>query len=82
MVKSIKGHQKKLGGMNDFKKKVKVKYNPDNPSKYVISAGWNDMCISAIVILIAAIIYVAALKVVPKVRTNKKGQINFKLLSK
>lgn len=79
------GSPKKLSDKDSFKKKVKVKYNPDNPSEYVISADWNVMYIWAIIVLAAVIIYLVVLKISPNIRKSKgsqESQVNYKLLSK
>lgn len=65
-----------------YGKKVKVKYNPDNPSEYVITSEWYEPYIPAIIALGVVIIYLIVLKINSNIRKSKESQVNNKLLSK
>lgn len=76
------GSPNKLSDADNFKEKVKVKYNPDNPSEYVISSDWYELYIPAIIALGVVIIYLVVLKINSNIRKSKESQVNNKLLSK
>ena len=76
------GSPNKLSDADNFKEKVKVKYNPDNPSECVISSDWYELYIPAIIALGVVIIYLVVLKINSNIRKSKESQVNYKLLSK
>lgn len=50
---TYKGSPKLLTSRSEFKETVKVKYNSNNPSEYLIDAGWNTLLIAGIIIIVA-----------------------------
>ena len=76
------GSPNKLSDADNFKEKVKVKYNPDNPAECVISSDWYELYIPAIIALGVVIIYLVVLKINSNIRKSKESQVNYKLLSK
>ena len=57
----------------DINASVRVKYNPNNPSEYVMNSGWNTLLIAGIIILIVALVIFISVK---KALKNMAKKIN------
>lgn len=47
---------------SEFEQTAIVKYNPSNPSEYVMDAKWNTMLISGIIIMLICIFFIIYIK--------------------
>ncbi len=65
---TYQGSPKQISNKSDFEQTILVKYNPDNPSEYVMDSHWNILLISGIVMILVVVgIFIAA-----KIYLNKK----------
>lgn len=59
---TYKGSPNLLSNRSEFKQVATVKYNPDNPSEYVMNAGWNNLLIFGIIMIIVVLIIFISVK--------------------
>lgn len=68
---TYKGSPNLLSNRSGFKEIITVKYNPSNPSEYVIDSGWNSLLITGIImVVIVSLIFISA-KISLKKLSNK-----------
>lgn len=70
---TYKGSPNLLSDHSGFKSTITVKYNPNNPSEYVMNSGWNTLLIAGIIILIVALVIFISVK---KALKNMAKKIN------
>lgn len=70
---TYKGSPNLLSNRSGFKSTITVKYNPNNPSEYVMNSGWNTLLIAGIIILIVALVIFISVK---KALKNMAKKIN------
>ena len=70
---TYKGSPNLLSDRSGFKSTITVKYNPNNPSEYVMNSGWNTLLIAGIIILIVALVIFISVK---KALKNMAKKIN------
>lgn len=70
---TYKGSPNLLSDYSGFKSTITVKYNPNNPSEYVMNSGWNTLLIAGIIILIVALVIFISVK---KALKNMAKKIN------
>lgn len=65
---TYQGSPKQISNKSDFEQTILVKYNPDNPSDFVMDSHWNGLLISGIVMILVVVgIFIAI-----KIYLNKK----------
>lgn len=71
---AYKGSPNTKKNRTDFERIIKIKYNPDNPNEYIISANKNGATIAGIIILIVTSILLISVKQVIKL-VSRMSQI-------
>ena len=72
---TYKGSPNLLSNRSGFKKIITVKYNPNNPSEYVMDSGWNILLIVGIIMMvIPAVIFISTKIKLKKFANNVKVQ--------
>ncbi len=69
------GSPKRLSTRTGFKETLTVKYNPNDPSEYVMDSGWNGLFITGIIIVAVVLILFIGSKISLKKLATKINQI-------
>lgn len=72
---TYKGSPNLLSNRSGFKQNATVKYNPNNPSEYVMNPGWNGLLIVGIIMVTVVLIIFISIKISIKKLSEKVNNI-------
>lgn len=72
---TYKGSPNLLSNRSGFKQTATVKYNPNNPSEYVMNLGWNGLLIVGIIMVTVVLVIFISIKISIKKPSEKANDI-------